>query len=516
MENLFQTVYIKQDEEIPSILGKIIERKVSRIFLAVPAKALLFHSPISLRILKEETDKRGIKLIIVTVDEQGQILSKKIGIECFSSLPKDKQRDGVVSSRKKPQIWMNRKQGKEIREIKEVEEIKRKDRVGGNKILEFFKNKFGFIAAGCVMAAILFFTMSFLPLANVFVSARAETFNKEIEAYIDTELKEPILSEKKMPGKIIEVKKEFSQNFSATGKKDIKNCSKGDIVMFNEWDSSGQSFPKGTELISESGKIFVSSQPFSIPGFFRLGGKDIAGQVKISAVAKEAGSDYNISQQKFFIASLKNSEKYAKIYGRSYSLMSGGEVRTETVVSKSDIDDANKAILQQAESGLKDDIAEGAGGSEIIVGNSIENKFSKMEISAKEGDVIKEFTAGTELSRKTWSVNKEMLKSFLKGIISQDSSIENFEIDDNSIKILFLGNKGETIKVSVKVSVRQQETISAETIKKNILGKSKSDAEKILSDLSSVEGVSIKFWPFWNNGIPKNKDRVNVFLDKNN
>lgn len=511
MENLFQTIRAGQDEEISSILSKIIGCKVSRIFLIIPPKSLLFHSPINLRILKEEIDKYGIKLAIITSDETGRALSGKIGIECFCSMPKNIQINNTASSKKKPRILMHRQNRREeiIRSPEEVQ-IKKSEKIYFSKISA------AFAAAGFFTAAVLFFAIFSLPVASVIINSKTDAASKEIEIYIDPDLKEPDLAKKILPGKIVESKKGFSQIFSATGEKNIKNYSRGDIVIFNEWDSSSHSFPKGAELVSESGKVFVSSQTFAVPGFFRLNGKDIAGQVKISAAAKEAGPDFNIQQQKFFISSLANSEKYNKVYGRSYSPMSGGELKKEIFVSRDDIGKASEVLSKEAEKNLEEDLNILNKDEVLVVSDFAENKFSEIKFSAKEGDIARQFSVKAELNKKVLAINKEILNNFLKSLMESDNGSQNISLKENSAEISFLENKNGILKAKAKVSISQPKNLEIEEIKKKILGKSESEAKKMLAGLAAANSISIKFWPFWSSNIPKNEDRVNVFLDINN
>ncbi len=67
------------DEEVNSVIGKIRKTTATRIALIVAQRALILQSSISLQLIKSEADKLKKKIMIVTKDEEGLAVAKRIG-----------------------------------------------------------------------------------------------------------------------------------------------------------------------------------------------------------------------------------------------------------------------------------------------------------------------------------------------------------------------------------------------------------------------------------------------------
>lgn len=83
---MYQIIYIDIDEEITAVIDKLRKSKTSQVFLAIPKRALILQSIISLKLLSREAEKSEKNIIIVTQDPREQKMAEKSGIETRSSL----------------------------------------------------------------------------------------------------------------------------------------------------------------------------------------------------------------------------------------------------------------------------------------------------------------------------------------------------------------------------------------------------------------------------------------------
>ncbi len=81
-----QTFYITADEEVNSVIGKLRKTPAKRNILVVAQRALILQSSVSLRLIKNEMDNLSKKVMIVTQDEQGLAMAKKIGFVVRKSI----------------------------------------------------------------------------------------------------------------------------------------------------------------------------------------------------------------------------------------------------------------------------------------------------------------------------------------------------------------------------------------------------------------------------------------------
>jgi len=497
-EKLSHAIYISEDEEIATIADKVIKAKFAKIFLVIPPRALLFQSPVNLRILKEEADLRGTELIIVTTDQLGTMLAEKIGIKCVKSILGEKKDSAITIESKKPKVFIKRKS------VAQKDQNLLKNYSGGS-FWRVYRNKLIYIFPALLAVLSIVFANVFLPTANIFVLAKQNNFERIIEASLSLNAEKN--SEKEIPCRQLEKEEKFSQVFPATGEKDIKDYSVGRVTIFNEWDSLKHTFSAGSKIISENGKVFKLQDTVTVSGFSRSDGKDVAGKVIAEVKAEEPGSDYNIKPGKFFFLGLKGSEKYDKIYAESSSKMSGGRISKKSVVSKDDILNVNKTIAAYIEK--VDSSNFGVGDGEIVLEKSINGHIASLFISSNEGDSVDSFKVEATIIRNALALDKNAIKGFSASYLEENIADIKTEV------ISFLGDDTGG-KIKIRVTGESSENISEEKLKDMILGQSKSDAQKILGNLNSIENISIKFWPFWMNKIPNNTEKVNIFLDRNN
>lgn len=76
-----QTFYIESDEEIISVIGKLRKSSTELNYFVIPKRALILQSIVNLRLFQREAQKLGKKIILVTQDEVGQNLAKKVGMQ---------------------------------------------------------------------------------------------------------------------------------------------------------------------------------------------------------------------------------------------------------------------------------------------------------------------------------------------------------------------------------------------------------------------------------------------------
>lgn len=73
-------VFIDTDTEVTFILEKILKSKHDRVCLVVPDRAAIFNSISTLKLIKRIVDKSSKLLVMVTLDESGANLARRVGI----------------------------------------------------------------------------------------------------------------------------------------------------------------------------------------------------------------------------------------------------------------------------------------------------------------------------------------------------------------------------------------------------------------------------------------------------
>ncbi len=79
-------LYVEIDDEVTTIYEKLSRLKIKNIYLVIPQRAVIFQSAINLKILKRKADDLNKNIYIITNDDAGFNLAKRIGMEVFDKL----------------------------------------------------------------------------------------------------------------------------------------------------------------------------------------------------------------------------------------------------------------------------------------------------------------------------------------------------------------------------------------------------------------------------------------------
>lgn len=136
-----QTFYINADEEVNSVISKLRKTPAKRNILVVAQRALILQSSVSLKLIKNEMDILGKKVMIVTQDEQGLAMSKKIGFVVRKSLEGIKTEEQAATDKASvPFVEKN------VQVIKQNEEIVGEISNKHNRLKNLGSKKFAFVS----------------------------------------------------------------------------------------------------------------------------------------------------------------------------------------------------------------------------------------------------------------------------------------------------------------------------------------------------------------------------------
>jgi len=99
-----KNIYLEQDEEIISVVDKIVQSEENSINLFIPLGAQILQSSINLKLLKRESDNLGKELNLIIADDLGAEMAEKIGFNV------KKETDFPVETIKEEDIIQDEKQ----------------------------------------------------------------------------------------------------------------------------------------------------------------------------------------------------------------------------------------------------------------------------------------------------------------------------------------------------------------------------------------------------------------------
>lgn len=361
-----------------------------------------------------------------------------------------------------------------------------------------------------VIAVVLFLV---LPTATISVEQNTQLIAKETDLVVDQSAEQVNPLESKIPGKVIEVSKEITKEFEATGKKKITQKASGTITVYNEWDSQSQPLVESTRFVSEDDKIFRSAKTVVVPGFKRLEGKDIPGSVTVSVVADEAGEGGNIKASRFTIPGLKGTVKYEKIYGVSAEAMSGGRTGELRVVSEDDFSKAKKSIEASLKEEIANEIKSQSNSEAMVMEDSIVIEKTDLTSSKKVGEEAEKFSITFKLKGSALAFNEQNTASLVSELVNQQIPMDKYSLAGEPklsyIKADFLPKQNKmNLKVYFEATVAGK--IKKDDILNNVKSKNITELKDYFANVEEVKNVDVKFWPFWVNQVPRIEDKINI------
>jgi len=295
------------------------------------------------------------------------------------------------------------------------------------------KRKIGFSFSN-PLRNILFFILILIFVLLIFLSlsAKAEiniipqtekVFSKD-NFSVDTNVSDLNFLEKVMPGFFFSKEKEITKEFKATGITGKKGKASGMIKVYNNYHLS-QTLVATTRFVSADGKLFRSKEDIVIPA---------ESTADVYVEAAEPGPDYNIKPSTFSIPGLLGSPRYTAVYGKSFSDMKGGLVGNLPQITKQDLENAEKELLEILTDLLKQELEKEAGESILLLDDAISKEVLESSCTRDELEEVEGFECTLYLKCKALGFLKADLEDFAKQSLLKEIS-ESKSIKKDSLKI---------------------------------------------------------------------------------
>lgn len=350
----------------------------------------------------------------------------------------------------------------------------------------------------------------------------AEYLGFEIEVVVDSTANVIDLSNKILPGKIIEKEETVSQDFPATGKFLKQTKAEGTIKIYNNYSTRTQILTSGTRFVSaDGGKVFRISQTITVPGATMDKGKLVASEIDAKVVADQTGPDYNINPSTFSIPGFAGTDKYAKFYAKSFSDMTGGFSGEVSQATKEDIDKAEVIVVnkvkEKCENSLKTEIESKEITSEyIVLENSPQVEIVEKFSSAKSKDELDEFIYQAKARSKTLTFNKTELDNFVKEFVNSQIAAGKRLYEEN-LKIEYVLSKIDLntgkATISLKILAEVYSYIDVSLLEIAMTGKSSNEAISFLQNQPEIVESKVLFWPFWLKKSPDDLSKIEIIMN---
>jgi len=572
-----EKIKIEKNEELGSVLSKLGSSKETDVIFSIADGAIMLQSVINLKILKKRAEELGKSVTIERNREEIKpIFNKDLGVEnnANKGIPKkniaidekkgtkggfEKKESGLrdndrpvqipntVSHVKmfdivkkvdapSPKVSQGPAYGK-IEEKKIVVEKKYPEargfipqdavraqparierdisKTGKRKIrLPSIMSKIFYIFILVVVATALISAAMTLPKVNIDIKLKSDLREYDLNLIVDDTADNIDADKGIIPAKKEEVNEEMSETYPSTGKKHIVSKASGKITIYNEYSSSDQKIVATTRFLSKDGHMFRVEENVTIPGFTRVEGKDVPGEVTVDVIADKAGEEYNIAATSFTIPGYQGGMKYSTIYARSSAAMSGGADREAIYFSESDYITAKEKLVKAVRDKNDQDITGKKTDSYLLLNGTRKEDDVKIATDVKIGDIADKFKMTASIKETGLFVNKDNINEIvdwkIKSETGKDVEILGDRKYSNDLEIT--KNENGAIILPITVSQNVVAKIDVDKIKGDIYNKSEDEVRAYFSSIKEFSSVNVTF--SWTKNVPSSNDKINIVIEK--
>lgn len=347
-----------------------------------------------------------------------------------------------------------------------------------------------------------------LAKVNVEISPETENFSLEKEITVDSKTNQIVLSQALVPGKIFEVEKSASQQFSCSGQVVKEKNAQGTIRVYNNSGNS-QTLVTNTRFQPPLEKVlyFRSTKPIVIPA---------KSYTDVEVKADRPGEEYNIGPTTFSVPGLAGLPQYYNIYGKSFSAMTGGFKGLVSQVKQEDLNSAKENLLEKLAKETKDYL-NSESPDFIFLKEAMSQEIIEASSSVPVGTEVETFDFNERIKTRVLAFKKSDLDNFVKEFIKLQIQNTGKKLEEQGLKIDYSVADAkaplEKITISVKISATIYSDIDQEALKKALLGKSIKQSRVLLENQPGINSSELNVFPFWLGKIPDDKDKVELKLN---
>lgn len=505
-------------DSIIAIVNKIKNVNDSGVELNIPEGSVLFENVLNLKLLEKEAEKLDKTLHLNTNDEKGIILIKSINEseEQFSSKEDFITQDFEVPlDAKKKKFKFNT------------------PNISALKLARLKLPKITFKGKTVIFSALIVGSFGVLgyqfiwkvPKATAKIVVNSQPLIKSIE------ITATIGGANSVENKTIagyEVSSIITKTGSAntTGEKIVGDKAEGKVIIYNRTDIDIE-FKKGTTVTFKDStdleftlndSVTVAAETLQDP--LDPTSPSIPGEASVDVTAKDIGKKYNIDKDETLeFENYKKSEAFAI----TKDDFSGGNSDSIKVVTKEDMDLLSTTVFDEAKNLIEDTLKNKKFEGKKYIKGSASAVIQNEAFNAEVGDEKETIELTQELLATGVSYSEEELESMLDELL-QDFVPEDFILStkDKDITVEVLGNSDGTVLTSTKadlqVTIKSSVVpdIEEEEIKKDLLGTSTKEAEKILGGIKNIKTYELTISPNIPllQRLPQNEENISIEIEK--
>ncbi|HAE36841.1 MAG: hypothetical protein UR85_C0003G0015 [Candidatus Nomurabacteria bacterium GW2011_GWF2_35_66] len=362
---------------------------------------------------------------------------------------------------------------------------------------------------------VLYLLSTFFLMAKVTIVAKNNNFELKHQKFNAGKMKPGV------PFELMIVSDSEYRDVVLTNAKEVSDKAKGDITLYNEYNTKAQKIVAGTFVADEKGKTYKTNTTVSIPGYTLDKSKNIIpGQISVGVTAFLHGDAYNGNPESFYISSFKGTDKYKKIYGKAKTSINGGMTGLVYLLGNEEKEDLllktasfKEKLIRKLSAQVPADyiLYPDAVSFSYEFGENLLSKTPDAKIEMK-GTLSAFLLKENGLSDSIISKLLPGISSFEKSeIIGPNLSNLSFRFTDKSQMV----NKDiENFEFELTGNLPLSWNPNVELLKGLLVNKPKSEVSKIFKQDPGIVSATVSIMPFWSKILPKDIKNINIIIKK--
>ncbi|MCA9328579.1 hypothetical protein KC959_02320, partial [Candidatus Saccharibacteria bacterium] len=538
-----ETIYIEADDEITTVIDKVISAKDAIIAIVLPKRATVFQSVVNMKLIKKAAEESKKKIVLISSDSSIDRIAAVAGVHVAQSLtskpaipkkPSKKAAEETISSKEleagvekeaAPDVDTSTDEEQPI-EIdntsSKTEELPAGTLAAGEKKSKLKKFKvpdfgsFQLRMTLSIIALILlvggwFFAFVVAPKAVVTINTDTSSIPVTFDFIVRTGIESGDVAKGVVPAKKAEVTKEDKVTVKTTGEKDVGEKASGSVSMSAKvcgTITTPKSVPSGTG-VSTGGNTYITQETvsFSFSSFdgscllFDGGSTDIVAQNPGEAANTASGTDFAVSGRSDVSAT---------------GSASGGISKKVKVVSKDDFEKAKAQLKGSATADATTELEKKLNDEQLqALKETIEEGSPIIKSSVAVDTEAEEFTVSQTVTYRMLGIKTSDLSTVLDDRVkaalgeSKDKNVRNNGLDKAAYRLTTKASfDDQTLNLQAIATIGPE--FNETTIAEEVAGKKRGDIEKMLEARDGVRSVSVEYSPLWVTTTPKREKKITI------
>lgn len=371
----------------------------------------------------------------------------------------------------------------------------------------FSKIKLVFIGSAVLtLLIILYFSLG---SAQILIQPQKQKLDFDLAVTVSSNYAKTETALNKIPGQYLAYSSEESGDFASTGKKDVVKKARGEITVFNNFNSEPQGLVATTRFESSENLIFRIPRSILIPGARLIDGQLVPGSIAVEVIADKPGAEYNINADKFTIPGFKGSPKYEGFYAQSAKPMSEGFVGLAKVVTENDFNTAKDLVSNRALAKAADNLKTKTGNLKIL--EPLTSKVVSLKATAEIDDAVDGFAVVAAAEAKAIGFLDDNLFKLVEAFINKNGDLAVLKNSINiSYKNIETNFDKKTMSFTAKIMGEAASKIDQDKLVDNLLGMKQKRIKDYLLGIKEIQSAKVILAPFWKKSLPRDKKDIEI------